>query len=520
MPFDLRPSRRRGKTPAFKRTKDGAAAAGELPAQGWAGPPQFNPVRPREIKGETGGQARGNRDPTVDRAAPRRTAPHRRYSPIPEPSPTESASPSWPGLRPGEPETARRDLRKFLPIWAHLALLLAVMKEYHVEGRALFLLMSIALAALPVHYLLAYRWKKPFFLGLSFVGLFAVFGLMPGLVVTGLAAAFIGVCRLPIAWSARASIVAVAAIGLGVARASMGSTGSALLEVAWPVLGSMLMFRMILYLYEIKHAERPEPLVDTAGYFFLLPNYAFPLFPVVDYRTLGRSYFSTDIHTTQLTGLRMIFNGVIQLLAYRLVHDKWLISADEVNGAGTLAAFVACNYLLYLQVSGHFHIACGMLHLFGYQLPTTHNNYLLSSSFTDYWRRINIYWKDFMIRVVFNPVAFRLKRKPRWVALSAATAAVFVVTWALHGYQMFWLKGTWGFNVPDTLFWGILGSLVLVNVQLDAREKPRKPGRPKADRRPRGEDARHVRRDLAPLVALEQPQPRRVARHVPAGVRG
>ncbi len=197
---------------------------------------------------------------------------------------------------------------------------------------------------------------------------------------------------------------------------------------------------------------------------------------MVDYRTLGRSYFSTDIHTTQLTGLRMIFNGVIQLLAYRLVHDRLLIPSDEVNSPATLAAFVVCNYLLYFKVSGHFHIACGMLHLFGYQLPTTHNNYLLATSFTDYWRRINIYWKDFMIRLVFNPVAFRLKRKPRWVTLSVATAAVFVTTWALHGYQMFWLKGTWGFSVPDTLFWGILGTLVLVNVQLDAREKPRKPG--------------------------------------------
>ncbi len=399
--------------------------------------------------------------------APSRTAPHRRYLPIPKSS-------DWLGLHPGEPETARRDLRKFLPIWGHLALLLAVMKVYSIEGRALFLLTSIALAALPVHYLLAYRWKKPFFLAISIVGLFVVFGLGPGLAVSGLAAAFIAVTRLPIAWSTRASIVALGAVGLGFARTSTGSTSN-LAAIVWPVLGSMLMFRMILYLYEIKHAEKPEPLVDTLGYFFLLPNYAFPLFPVVDYRTLGRSFFSTDVHTTQLTGLRMIFNGVIQLLAYRLVHDRLLISSDEVHSPATLAAFIVCNYLLYLKVSGHFHIACGMLHLFGYQLPKTHNNYLLASSFTDYWRRINIYWKDFMIRVVFNPVAFRLKRKPRWVALSVATLAVFVTTWALHGYQMFWLKGIWGFNVPDAMFWGILGSFVLVNVQLDAREKPRKP---------------------------------------------
>jgi alginate O-acetyltransferase complex protein AlgI len=395
-------------------------------------------------------------------SAAARIALHHRFLPIP---------------RTDEPETARRDLRKFLPIWGHLALLLAVMKVYHVEGRALFLLTSIALAALPVHYLLAYRWKKPFFLAVSVVGLFVVFGIIPGLAVTSLALAFISVCRLPVAWWARAGIVAITAIGLGIARMSTGSTWP-LADVVWPVLGSMLMFRMILYLYEIKHVEEPEPLVDSLGYFFLLPNYAFLLFPVVDYRTFKRGYFAADIHETQAAGLKMIFTGVVQLLAYRLVYHELLIPFDEVHNLATLLAFITCNYLLYLQVSGQFHIACGMLHLFGYQLPTTHHNYLLATGFTDYWRRINIYWKDFMIRVVFNPVAFRLKRKPRWVALSVATTAVFFATWFLHGYQMFWLKGTWGFSVPDALFWGILGSLVLVNVQLDARETLRKPVQP------------------------------------------
>jgi alginate O-acetyltransferase complex protein AlgI len=413
----------------------------------------------------------------ASKATSKSIAPHRRFLPIPR---SAELLGGWVGLRPGEPENARRDPRKFLPILAHLALLLAVMKVYAVEGRALLWLTSIALAALPIHYLLDFRWKKPFFLAISVFGLFAVFGMVPGLVISAVALTFIGVCRLPVAWTIRAAIIAAATIGLGFARVSFGSSKSDLASIVWPVLGSMLMFRMILYLYEIKHAKKPEPMIDTLGYFFLLPNFAFPLFPVIDYRTLGRSHFAAEIHETQSTGLKMIFNGVIQLLAYRLVYHQLLIPFEEVHSPATLAAFIVCNYLLYLKVSGQFHIACGMLHLFGYQLPTTHHNYLLASSFTDYWRRINIYWKDFMIRVVFNPVAFRLKRKPRWLALGAATLAVFVTTWALHGYQMFWLKGHWGFSVPDTLFWGILGAFVLVNVQLDARDKPRKPVQPRS----------------------------------------
>jgi hypothetical protein len=76
-------------------------------------------------------------------------------------------------------------------------------------------------------------------------------------------------------------------------------------------------------------------------------------------------------------------------------------------------------------------------------LPETHHRFLLASSFTDYWRRINIYWKDFMVRLVFHPVAFALRRRSQPLALGIATLAVFVTTWLLHGYQSFWLRGTW-----------------------------------------------------------------------------
>ena len=150
-----------------------------------------------------------------------------------------------------------------------------------------------------------------------------------------------------------------------------------------------------------------------------------------------------------------------------------LIPAVEGARPGqSLLATWSATTCLYLQVSGQFHIACGMLHLYGFQLPETHHNYLLATGFTDYWRRINIYWKDFMVRLFFNPVVFRLKRWPQPAALAVGTMAVFLATWLLHAYQSYWLRGSWGFSVPDALFWGILGVLVLVNVQLDARRQP------------------------------------------------
>ena len=89
-----------------------------------------------------------------------------------------------------------------------------------------------------------------------------------------------------------------------------------------------------------------------------------------------------------------------------------------------------------------FHLIVGMLHLFGFRLPETHRLFYLSSSFTDFWRRINIYWKDFMQKIFYYPAVFRLKHLGTTRALVIATLYVFVMTWFLHAYQWFWLRGT------------------------------------------------------------------------------
>jgi hypothetical protein len=357
-----------------------------------------------------------------------------------------------------------------IPIAAHLGLLLAVFKVFRLEGRAFQMLVTFALMALPVHYWLPYRWKKPCFLAVSVAGLTWIFGAATAGFVLALAAMLIGVCYLPIAWNARAAILA--AIGVGLALVRIESVDTGIPANVWPVLATMFMFRMIIYMYELKHAKKRESLIDTLCYFFLLPNFCFLHFPVVDFRTFQRGYFASNIHAIQRTGTRMMFRGATHLLLYRLVYHELLISADEVHDAASLLGYIVCNYLLYLRVSGQFHMACGMLHLFGFQLPETHHNYLLASGFTDYWRRINIYWKDFMIRIVFNPVVFSLKRRPQPLALAVGTVAVFLTTWSLHAYQSYWLRGTWGFGTTDGLFWGILGVLVLVNIQFDARRPP------------------------------------------------
>jgi hypothetical protein len=201
----------------------------------------------------------------------------------------------------------------------------------------------------------------------------------------------------------------------------------------------------------------------------MAPNLCFPLFPVVDYQTFRRQYFDAPSLEIYQNGMRWISRGVIQLVLYRLVYHRFPNDPGTVRDLGDVIQFILATYFLYLRVSGTFHIAIGLLGLFGWRLPETHHLYYLASSFNDYWRRINIYWKDFMMKLVYYPSFFRLRRVGNTVALVGATAAVFLATWVLHSYQWFWLRGGWPISLLDVLFWGILGVLVIWNALRESK---------------------------------------------------
>jgi D-alanyl-lipoteichoic acid acyltransferase DltB (MBOAT superfamily) len=212
----------------------------------------------------------------------------------------------------------------------------------------------------------------------------------------------------------------------------------------------------------------PVRLKDYLSYFFLLPNYYFLLFPVVDFQTFRSSFYKRDIHSVAQQGVWWIFRGTTQVLLYRVIYQMQGSMSPSLPVPLVVAVKMACSFLLYMRISGQFHIIAGMMCLFGYDMPETNRRYLLSSSINDFWRRANIYWKDFMVKTVYFPAYFKLRRKGMLRAQLLATLIVFAVTWFLHAYQYFWLQGTFRVTVNDSLFWIILGCLVMLNVWLDA----------------------------------------------------
>lgn len=84
----------------------------------------------------------------------KRPAPHRQYLPTETRTAVGFPGPrrEW-GLYPGEPEACRRQVLPFLRSMLQLGLLVAIFKRYQIEGRAFLALATLALGALPVHYL-------------------------------------------------------------------------------------------------------------------------------------------------------------------------------------------------------------------------------------------------------------------------------------------------------------------------------------------------------------------------------
>jgi len=352
-------------------------------------------------------------------------------------------------------------------ILVQLGLVGLVLRQFQIESAAFRRLFLLVFCGFALHALLPVRYRLPFFLLLSLAGVGLVLGPENAawLVIIGIA--LIGICHLPIAYLLRVSLLVVAGGVLAAQRANW--IASPWSEAIWPILGSMFMFRLIVYMYDLRHETEPVSPWRSLSYFFMLPNVCFPLFPVVDYKAFRRNYFDQDAFETYQTGVDWIARGILHLLFYRLVYYHFTLAPSEVHNVGDLLQYLVSNFLLYLRVSGLFHLVVGMLYLFGFRLPETHHLYLLASSFTDFWRRINIYWKDFMLKIFYYPAYFQLKRLGATTALILATLFVFTMTWFLHAYQWFWLRGTGLLVSQDVLFWTILGVLVVVNALHESR---------------------------------------------------
>lgn len=342
-------------------------------------------------------------------------------------------------------------------------LCILIIHAFSIESRVFLKLAVFTWFGFIAHHLLPMPLRLPFFGLLSLAAVFLVFGVVNGGWIIGIGGVLIGIAHLPVHFHIRVGMLLFVAVILALQRDNL--IEGPIPGVIWPILGAMFMFRMIVYMYDMRTRAAPFSFWHALAYFFMIPNVIFPLFPVIDYKTFTRHYYDHDPFEIYQVGVKWLLRGLIQLILYRIVYQNFLLDPITIDSAGDTIQFIVSTYLLYLKISGTFHIIVGLMHLFGFNLPETHHNYLLSNSFTDFWRRINIYWKDFILKIFFNPVYFRLSRKMNTVgAMTITTFFAFFVTWMLHSYQWFWIRGSFPITWQDAVFWTFLATIVLANM--------------------------------------------------------
>jgi len=357
--------------------------------------------------------------------------------------------------------------RDFALLLVQLVLLIVVVWQFELEKlHHLPALLILAGCGFVLHSHLPVRLRLGAFVLLSIGAIVLVLGPLTAAYVLAAAAILIALACAPAPLRVRVPLVLLAGGALAWLRRDS-------IDPLWAVLGSLFMFRLIVFFHSEATEQVPASFLQKVAYFLLLPNAFFPLFPVVDYQTFCTTYYDAPARNIYQRGIHWIAVGVGHLLVYRIIRLDLLPSPLEVRSLWDVLLFFGFNYALYVRVSGQFHIICGILHLFGFHLPRTHDHYFLAASFGDIWRRINIYWKDFCKKLLFYPAFFRLRRWGTAPAIALSVLWVFFGTWLAHSYQTWWLLGEFPLTATNFLLWMGVGVVVAVNSLLEARSLKR-----------------------------------------------
>ena len=366
-----------------------------------------------------------------------------------------------------EPVSISKKIAAFIPQMLTAAVLLLLLQRYGVESHSpLQSLLPLLGIVFVLNYWMPEKFRFHFLSLASIAGCFFILDAVnaAGLVLIMLAVTFVISSKISI----RLKIIFSVLLFAGLVLARAGIIPVPFIPFAIPLAGSLLMFRLMLVLYEKKFTKPESSFVQNFSYFTLLPNLGLPLFPIVDYKTFLRNHSPDDAEAIN-KGLRRMLMGILQLLLYRYIYMNVLPPLSGIHHATTAAVYLACSYLLILHLTGLMWIAVGYLGLLGFKLGPIFNNVFLVESFGDIWRRINIYWREFVMKIFYYPVYFRLRKKVKKPVLLSALI-VFTLTGLMHGWQWFWLLGNISFHSTGLFYWSILG--ICISISLARQDVP------------------------------------------------
>src|SRR4029078_4345236 len=152
-------------------------------------------------------------------------------------------------------------IKSYVLILVQLGLLTLLLRQFQIESAALIRLALVAFWGCAVHALLPMRYRLPFFVALSLAGIVLVLDIVNSVWIVGIGLVLIGICHLPVSFRIRGLLLLIVGSLLVALRAKWGEAPA--LECIWPILGSMFMFRLIVYCYFLRHDKAPVSPVRT-----------------------------------------------------------------------------------------------------------------------------------------------------------------------------------------------------------------------------------------------------------------
>ena len=353
-------------------------------------------------------------------------------------------------------------LRFFSLALAQFILILFIVTRYNFEkSSGIIDYAPYVILVFAIYSFIAIRFR-PAFLFLACVALvYAAFGILAGSFFILIGLGLILICHLPIKYTYRFVLILAIAFLLALFRTEF-------IYIPWMTMTAMymaplFMFRLIIYLYEIKNGLVPANKWQSISYFFMFPNVFFLFFPIIDYKTYVKTHLDSPEKEIWQKGIRWMLRGLIHIMCYRLICFHFLIGPVEVIDLPTMLQYMVVNYSLIIRLSGVFHFMIGLVCMFGFNLPQIFDNYYTATSFVDLWRRINIYWRNFVLKIFFYPTMFRYKKILKKNLLAFTMMTVFFITWIMHSYQLFWITGVVSVRSIDVIFWMVIGACITTN---------------------------------------------------------
>lgn len=320
--------------------------------------------------------------------------------------------------------------------------------EYYVAG---MFLASFA------YWLMPERFRTPFILAASFVGLAAIqltfsIALIVLVIVVHFSALRMNAASrrgVWLAWGvvALTAFLLLAKYALLLADTIFGEESNITKALIVPLGVSYLSFKLIAFYIDIYRGniERYN-LLDLLAFVFFLP--AFPAGPIVRYQEfVGDRITKFDIDG-YVYGLKRITIGLAKkviLVNFMLNETLLKVLQPEVFDSGfdlSLPSTTVALYLVgalvyaYIDLSAYADLAIGFGRLFGYKLPENMKYPLLQSNLSDYWNRWHMTLSSWCRNNVYFPVLGSTRNNV------LALYSSFIVMGLWHNVTLNWL--IWG----------------------------------------------------------------------------